>query len=111
MPYGKEGSCSQSEEGLDWLRNAQVSYHERKFNMDLNTLMLIVGQNRLFMEPKRVPNLPLGLCYNCLENHLIKNCLYPRQPRKTNVAPIVLALAGYCLECGIKKGKGFGLSL
>ena len=65
MPYGEEGSCSQSEEGLDWPRNAQVSYHEGQFNMDSNTLMFIVEQGRMPMAPNRTPNLPLGPCYNC----------------------------------------------
>ena len=51
------------------------------------------------MTPKRAPNLPLGMCFNCLQNHLIKDCPYPRQTRKTNA---LLALARYCLECGIK---------
>ena len=102
MPYGEEGPCSQSEKGLDWPRNPQVRYHEGQFNMDLNTLLFIAGQNRMPMAPKRAPNLPLGPCFNCSENHLIKDCPYPRQPRQTNVNPIVLALARYCLECGIK---------
>ena len=44
MPYGEEGSCSQSEEGMDWPRNPQVSYHEGQFNMDFHTLMFIAGQ-------------------------------------------------------------------
>ena len=43
MPYGEEGSCSQSDEGLDWPRNPQVSYHKGQFNMDLNTLLFIAG--------------------------------------------------------------------
>ena len=43
MPYGEEGSCSQSKDGLDWPRNALVSYHEGQFNMDLNTLIFIAG--------------------------------------------------------------------
>ena len=43
MPYGEEGSCSQSKEGLDWPRNPQVSYLDGQFNMDLNTLMFIAG--------------------------------------------------------------------
>ena len=70
--------------------------------MDLNTLMFIAGQNRMPMAPKRAPNLPLGLCFNCSKNHLIKDCTYPRQPRQTNVTPAIPALARYCLECGIK---------
>ena len=92
MPYGEEGSCSQSKEGLDWPRNTQVSYYEGQFNMDLNTLMFIVGQNRMHMAPNKAPNLLLGPCFNCLENHLIKDCSYPRQPRQTNAAPAILAL-------------------
>ena len=79
-----------------------MSYLDGQFNMDLNTLMFIARQNRMPMAPKRAPNLPLGPCFNCLENHLIKDCPYPRQPRQTNVNPTVPALARYCLECGIK---------
>ena len=78
------------------------SYHEGQLNMDLNTLMSIVGQNRMPMALKRAPNLPLGPCFNCLENHLIKDCLYLRQPRKTNATLSIPSLARYCLECGIK---------
>ena len=102
MPYGEEGSCSQSKEGMDWPRNLQVSYLDGQFNIDLNTLMFIEGQNRMPMASKRAPNLPLDLCFNCSENHLIKDCPYPRQPRQTNVNPTIPALARYCLECGIK---------
>ena len=102
MPYGEEGSCSQSEEGLDWPRNPQVSYIDSQFNMDLNTLIFIVGQNRMPMAPKRAPNLPLGPCFNYSENHMIKDCLYRRQPRQTNATLAIPTLARYCLECGIK---------
>ena len=71
--------------------------------MDLNTLMFIANQARLPVAqgPKRAPNLPLGPCYNCSGDHLIKDCPYPRQPRP-NPANNVPALARYCLECGIK---------
>ena len=33
---------------------------------------------------------------------LIKDCPYPRQPRKTNATLTIPTLARYCLECGIK---------
>ena len=95
MPYGEEGSCSQSKEGMDWPRNPQVSYLDGQFNMDLNTLMFIAGQNRMPMAPKRAPNLPLASCFNCLEDHLIKDYLYPRQPRETNVVPAILDFVRY----------------
>ena len=79
MPYGEEGSDSQSKEGMDWPRNPQVSYHEGQFNMDLNTLMLIARQERMSMAPKRASNMPLGPCYNYLGDHLIQDCPHPRQ--------------------------------
>ena len=28
IPYGEEGSCSQSKEGFDCMRNAYVNYHD-----------------------------------------------------------------------------------
>ena len=73
------------------------------FSMDLNTLMFIANQARLptAQGQKQAPNLPLGPCYNCSGDHLIKDCPYPRQPRP-NPANNVPALARYCLECGIK---------
>ena len=43
MTYGEESSCSQSTEELDSPRNAQVNYRKGQFNMNLNTLMFIVG--------------------------------------------------------------------
>ena len=46
--------------------------------------------------------MPLGPCYNCLGNHLIRDCPHPRQSRQTNVTTIVPALARYCLDCGVK---------
>lgn len=72
--------------------------------MDLNTLMFIAGQARpqMPMAPKRPPNAPLGPCYNCGGDHLIKDCPYPHQPRQGNVSPAVPALTRYCLDCGIK---------
>ena len=45
--------------------------------------------------------MPLGPCYNCLGDHLIKDCPYPRQPRQ-NPTNNVFALARYCLDCGSK---------
>ena len=71
--------------------------------MDLNTLMFIANQPRLqaAQGPKWAPNLPLGPCYDCSRDHLIKDCPYPRQPRP-NLSNNVPALARYYLECGIK---------
>ena len=103
IPYGEDGSCSQRKEGLDWSRNPQVSYHQGQFNMDLITLMFIAGQNGMPMALKRALNLLLGLCLNGLENHVIKDCPYPRQPRQTNATLAIPTLARYCLESGIKR--------
>ena len=81
-----------------------VSFQDGQFNMDYNTLMFIAGQAKARMPqaPKRPPNAPLGPCYNCGGDHLIKDCPYPRQPRQNQALPAVPALARYCLECGIK---------
>ena len=87
---------------MDWTRNAYANFHDGQFNMDLNTLMFISRHNKMPMAPKRAPNISLGPCYNCSKNHLIIDCLYPRQPRQTNAASVDPALARYCLECGIK---------
>ena len=80
-----------------------MTFSEGQFSMDLNTLMFIANQARLptAQGPKQAPKLPLGPCYNCSGDHLIKDFPYPRQPRQnpTNNVP---ALARYCLECGIK---------
>ena len=64
------------------MRNPSVTFFEGQFSMDLNTLMFIANQARLpaAQGPKQAPNLPLGPCYNCLGDHLIKDCPYPRQP-------------------------------
>ena len=71
--------------------------------MDLNTLMFIPNQARLPTTQglKQVLNLPLGPCYNCLGDHLIKDCPYPRQPRP-NPTNNVSMLAMYYSNCGMK---------
>ena len=85
------------------MRNPLVTFYEGQFSMDLNTLMFITNQARLPLAQglKGAPNLPLGPCYNCSRDHLIKDCPYPRQPRPnpTNNVPV---LAIYYLDCGIK---------
>ena len=102
-PYVYETQYGQPKEIQAWTRNPLVTFSKGQFSMDLNTLMFIANQARLpaAQGPKRAPNLPLGPCYNCSGDHLIKDCPYPRQPRP-NPANNVLALAKYCLECGIK---------
>ena len=101
--YANKMQYGQQEENLDWTRNLPVTFFEEKFSMDLNTLMFIANQARLpaAQGPKRAPNLPLGPCYNCTGDHLIKDCPYPRQPRinPNNNVPV---LARYYLDCGIK---------
>ena len=44
MPYVEESSYSQREEEHEWMRKIPINYQEQKFNMDYNTLMLIVDQ-------------------------------------------------------------------
>ena len=46
------------------------------------------------------PAAPPGPCYNCGENHWIRDCPYPRKdkPQMMGVQP----LARFCIDCGIK---------
>ena len=80
-----------------------MTFHEGQYNMDHNTLMFIVaGQGRQQQPnayPKRAPNAPLGPCYNCVEEHLIKDCPFPRQPRQVESTAVPM-LARHCIECG-----------
>ena len=103
MPYVNEMQYGQPEESQELMRNPPVTFCEGQFSMDLNTLMFIANQARLLVAqgPKQAPNLPLGPCYNCSGDYLINNCPYPRKPRP-NPTNNALALAKYCLECGIK---------
>ena len=73
-PYEDEAYPSQVMEDPDWSRTPQFSYQDEPFNLDWNTLMFIAGQNRMPMAPNRAPNAPLGPCYDCVGDHLIKNC-------------------------------------
>ena len=104
-PYGeREEESSWSEEPIrDW-RTPPVTFNEGQYNMDHNTLMFIAGQGRQQQPnayPKRAPNAPLGPCYNCAGEHLIKDCPFPRQPRQVE-SIVVPMLARHCIECGIK---------
>ena len=82
-----------------------MTFHEGQYNMDHNTLMFIAGQQRQQQHPnayaKRAPNAPLGPCYNCAGEHLIKDCPFPRQPRQTETSTIPV-LARFSIDCGIK---------
>ena len=105
-PYGEreEESSWVEELNQDW-RTPPVTFHEGQYNMDHNTLMFIAGQQRQQQQPnayaKRAPNAPLGPCYNCAREHLIKDCPFPRQPRQTEASTIPV-LAKFCVDCGIK---------
>ena len=80
MPYVNEMQYGQQEESHKWMRNPSMTFSKGQFSMDLNTLMFIVSQASLLaaLGPKQAPKLPLGPCYNCLGDHLIKDCPYPR---------------------------------
>ena len=75
MPYVNEMQYGQPKESQEWTRNSPVTFSKGQFSMDLNTLMLIANQARLLAAqgPKQAPNMPLGPCYNCSRDHLIKD--------------------------------------
>ncbi|MCO5552365.1 hypothetical protein L7F22_005876 [Adiantum nelumboides] len=100
----REGETLPTEEqSSDW-RSPPVLFLEHQYNMDYNTLMFIAGQGRQ-QQPnayaKEAPNAPLGPCYNCAGDHLIKDCPYPRQVKPAETTSIPM-LARFCIECGIK---------
>ena len=82
MPYVNEMQYRQPEESRAWMRNSPMNLSKGQFSMDLNTLIVIANQAKLFAAqgPKQALNLPLGPCYNFLGDHLIKDCPYPRKP-------------------------------
>ena len=102
MPYGEESGYCQKEQEPKWMRSNPMNSQEQQFNMDYNMLIFIARHGRMSMAPKRAPNLPFGPCYNCLDNHFIKDFPHPRQPRQVPMANPIQNLARYCLECGIK---------
>ena len=75
MPYVDNQMSLPSEGTLDQWQRPMVSFQEGQYNMDLNTLLFIVGQGktRVSQAPKRPPNAPLGPCYNYEGDHLIKD--------------------------------------
>ena len=114
-PYASESIVSPWEESSEPWKTSSMqtssmpfTYQEGQYNMDHNTLMFIAGQGRQQSSgmPRRPPQppAPLGPCYNCGGDHLIRECPHPRQPRQQQqgVTSAVPALARYCLECGIK---------
>ena len=81
-----------------------VTFQDGQYNMDLNTLLFIVGQGRGGMPQasKKLQNAPQGPCCNCGSYDLLsRDCSSPRQPRHGQANLAILALARYCLECGI----------
>ena len=70
--------------------------------MDLNTLLFIVGQGRGGIPPKKPQNAPQGPCYNYGSyDHWARECPSPKQPRPPPNNQAILALARYCLKCGL----------
>ena len=47
------------------------------------------------------PAAPPGPCYNCGENHWIRDCPYPRKDRPQPTTA-VQPLARFCIDCGVK---------
>ena len=82
-------------------RTFPMSFNKIWYSMGWNVLMFIVNQQRSSLGTKRNMLSPLGIWYNCGGDHLIKNCLYPRQPQP-NPTYQVSILTKYWLECGIK---------
>ncbi|MCO5548855.1 hypothetical protein L7F22_002317 [Adiantum nelumboides] len=82
--YEDDQMSFQGETSESW-RSPMVSYQDGQYSMDMNTLMFIAEQGWAAMPQasKRPLNAPLGPCYyNCQGDHLIKDCLYPRQPNR-----------------------------
>ena len=81
---------------------------EGQYQMDHNTLWFIANGMARPTGPQGPrpyksgpsPAAPPGPCYNCGENHWIRDCPYPRKdrPQATGVQP----LARFCIDCGIK---------
>lgn len=86
------------------------------FNMDMNTLWFIAnGGARQMGQPgqrpyKSGPNpatTPPGPCYNCGEDHWIRDCPHPRRDTPHGQAaapppPRLPPLTRFCVDCGIK---------
>ena len=74
--------------------------------MDHNTLWFIANGMARPTGPqgprpyKSGPTAPPGPCYNCGENHWIRDCPYPRKdrPQTTGLQPLLR----YCNDCGVK---------
>ena len=91
------------EEGLLQLgRRPMMTFQDGQYNMELNMLLFIARQKRGGMPPKKPQNAPQGPCYNCGSyDHWARKCPSPKQPRPPPANQALLALARYCLECGI----------
>ena len=101
--YAEEPLTPLTEENAEVWRTPPLNFTDGQYSMDLNTLMFIAGGQppRPPMQPKRTPASPLGPCYRCGGEHLIRDCPELAQPRQTN-AGLVPALTWFCVDCGIK---------
>ena len=81
-----------------------MTFQDGQYNMDLNTLLFIVGQGRggMLQTSKKPQNSPQCPCYNYGSyDHWARDCPSPKEPMLLPADQAFLALARYCLECGI----------
>ena len=106
MPYSSDQMSLPGHGTFDpWRERVPiVNFQDGKYSMDLSILLFVEGKTKVGMPqaPKRLPNAPLGSCYNCGGDHLIKDCPYQKQPRLNHTTPTLAFLLRYFLECGIK---------
>ena len=108
--YGEDENEQLSQQASDSIypQETQTFVPEGKYQMDHNTLWFIANGMARPTGPqgprpyKSGPSLaaPPGPCYNCGENHWIRDCPYPRKdrPQTTGLQPLLR----FCNDCGIK---------
>ena len=94
--YLEEPAYIPEEGSLDLGRGPTVTFPDGQYSMELGTLLLMAGQGRSGMPPKKPHNAPQGPCYNYGSyDHWVRECPSPKQPRPNQA---ILALARYCLK-------------
>ena len=89
-------------------QETQTFVPEGQYQMDHNTLWFIANGMARPTGPQGPrpyksgppPAAPPGPCYNCGENHWIRDCPYPRKDRPLTTRP--QPLLRFCNDCGIK---------